>query len=241
MVCNTGGDRESGGAGVETLLEQRVAGFGFRAFSGDSRTMRETLQHGVPAVFVSCQEDGGDVVAVDGALGGRLAMRHLIASGHRRIAFLSIPELADSSDLARRNGCVEEATQAGVASVTRISWSPPADRAEIDGEVRELREAFTGTDRITGVFASNDLAAIDLIEFADRVGIQVPRDLSLVGFDDVPLARLPRIALTTVAQPPDELARLGIPTIIHPITAPLTRRPPTPIASATPFHPPSTP
>ncbi len=233
MFCNTEGDSESERAGIETLLEQRVAGFVFLAFSGDSRTMRETLQHGVPAVFLSCHEDWGDVVAVDDALGGRLAMRHLIASGHRRIAFLSIPELADSSDLARRNGCVEEATQAGVASVTRISWSPPADRAEIDGEVRELREAFTGTDRITGVFASNDLAAIDLIEFADRVGIQVPRDLSIVGFDDVPMAGLARIGLTTVAQPRDKLARLGITTIIDRIEGRLKGRPQTTLVGVT--------
>ena len=233
MFCNTEGDSESELAGIETLVEQRVAGFVFLAFSGDSRNMRETLQHGVPAVFLSCHEVWGDVVAVDDALGGRLAMRHLITWGHRRIAFLSIPELADSSDLARQNGCVEEASQAGIASVTRISWSPPADRAEIDGEVRELREAFTGTDRITGVFASNDLAAIDLIEFADRVGIQVPRDLSIVGFDDVPMAGLARIGLTTVAQPRDELARLGITTIIDRIEGRLKGRPRTTLVGVT--------
>jgi LacI family transcriptional regulator len=117
--------------------------------------------------------------------------------------------------------------------VTRISWSPPADRAEIDGEVRELREAFTGTDRITGVFASNDLAAIDLIDFTDRVGIQVPRDLSIVGFDDVPMAGLARIGLTTIAQPRDELARLGITAIIDRIEGRLKGRPRTTLVGVT--------
>jgi LacI family transcriptional regulator len=60
------------------------------------------------------------------------------------------------------------------------------------------------------VFASNDVAAIALQEFADRVRFRVPEDISIVGFDDVPMAGLARIALTTVAQPRDELARLGI-------------------------------
>jgi LacI family transcriptional regulator len=224
MFCNTEGDSQSELAGIETLLEQRVAGVVFLAFSGDSRTMRETLQHHVPAVFLGCHEDWGDVVAVDDELGGRMATRHLIDAGHRRLAFLSIPELSDSSDQARYVGFATEAASAGV-SVTRISWSPPADHAQIDGAVMELRNAFVGDDRITGVFASNDVAAVALMEFGDRVGLRVPADLSVVGFDDVPIAGLARIGLTTVAQPRDELARRGIDTIIERIEGRLKGRP----------------
>lgn len=225
MFCNTEGDSESELAGIEMLLSQRVAGVVFLAFSGDSRTAREAIQHQVPAVFVGCHEDWGDVVAVDDDLGGRLATRHLIAAGHQRIAFLSIPELADSSDQARYVGFLSEARKAGSASLRRISWSPPADRAEIDGAVADLSEAFIGPDRTTAVFASNDVAAVDLMEFADRVGLRIPEDLSIVGFDDVPMAGLARIALTTVAQPRDELARKGIETIIARIEGRLTGRP----------------
>ena len=65
MFCNTEGDSQSELAGIETLLEHRVAGIVFLAFSGDSRTMQETLQHQVPAVFVSCRAEWGDVVSVD--------------------------------------------------------------------------------------------------------------------------------------------------------------------------------
>ena len=233
MFCNTEGDSQSELAGIEMLLAQRVAGVVFLAFSGDSRTMRETLEHHVPAVFVSCHEDWGDVVAVDDNLGGRLATRHLTESGHRRIAFLSIPELADSSDQARYVGCIDEARKAGGAFVRKISWSPLADQAEIDGTVGDLRDAFTGEDRITAVFASNDVAAVELIEFADRVALRVPEDLSIVGFDDVPMAGLARIALTTVAQPRDELARRGIDTIIERIEGRLNGRPTTTLMGVT--------
>jgi LacI family transcriptional regulator len=79
---------------------------------------------------------------------------------------------------------------------------------------RELAGVFKGPERVTAVFASNDVAAIALQEFADRVELHVPGDLSIVGFDDVPMAGLARIALTTVAQPREELARLGIATIV---------------------------
>jgi LacI family transcriptional regulator len=213
MFCNTEGDSESEIAGVETLLEYRVAGIVFLTFSGDSRTMRETLQHQVPVVFVGCHEDWGDVVSVDDVRGAKLGTKHLVDSGHRRIAFVSIPELEDRSDVSRRQGYGEALEEAGLGPVVRISWSPPSDHASVDGTDRKLADLFTGPDRVTAVFASNDVAAIALQEFADRVDLHVPGDLSIVGFDDVPMAGLARISLTTVAQPRDELARLGIATI----------------------------
>jgi LacI family transcriptional regulator len=213
MFCNTEGDSQSEIAGVETLLEYRVAGIVFLTFSGDSRTMRETLQHQVPVAFVGCHEDWGDVVSVDDARGGKLGTQHLIDAGHRRIAFVSIPELEDTSDVSRLQGYGQALTEAGLGSGVRISWSPPSDHAKVDGIDQKLVDVFSGLERITAVFASNDVAAIALQEFADRVDLKVPGDISIVGFDDVPMAGLARIALTTIAQPRDELARLGIATI----------------------------
>lgn len=214
MFCNSEGDSESEVAGVETLLEYRVAGIIFLAFSGDSRTMRETLEHQVPVVFLGCHEDWGDVVSVDDVRGGRLATGHLIAAGHSRIAYVSIPELEETSDLGRLQGYSEALGEAGLGPPVRIGWSPPSDHAVVDGVDRKLLEVFAGPDRVTAVFASNDLAAIYLQEFADRFSLRVPQDLSIVGFDDVAMAGLARIALTTVAQPREEMARLGIATIV---------------------------
>ena len=213
MFCNTEGESQSELAGVETLLQHRVAGIVFLAFSGDARTMQEVQRHQVPAVFVSCAADWGDVVSVDDVLGARLGTRHLIDAGHRRIAYISIPELEDDSDRARWDGYAAALEEAGLGPGIRVSWSPPSDRAGVDGVERPLLELFTGRQRATAVFTANDVAAIALQEFADRVDLHVPNDLSIVGFDDVPMSGLARIALTTVAQPRDELARLGIATI----------------------------
>jgi LacI family transcriptional regulator len=213
MFCNTEGDSQSELAGVDSLLQHRVAGIVFLAFSGDERTMRETLRHQVPAVFVSCKADWGDVVSVDDALGGRLGTRHLIEAGHRRIAFVSIPELEDESDRARWSGYCAALEEAGLGPPIRVEWSPPSTTARIDGTEQPLLELFGAEAGVTGVCSSNDVAAISLQEFADSVDLRVPADVSIVGFDDVPMAGLARIALTTVAQPRDELARLGIATI----------------------------
>jgi LacI family transcriptional regulator len=228
MFCNTEGDSQSELAGVETLLQHRVAGIVFLAFSGDPRTMHEVQRHQVPAVFVSCAAGWGDVVSVDDVLGGHLGTRHLIDTGHTRIAYISIPELEDDSDRARWEGYGRAMADANLGPGTRVSWSPSSDQATIDGAERPLVGLFRGPARVTGVFASNDVAAIALQEFADRVELDVPRDLSIVGFDDVPMSGLARIALTTVAQPRDELARLGIATMADRIErrlrGPSTRR-----------------
>lgn len=210
MFCNTEGDSESELAGIETLLEYRVAGIVFLRFSGRSHAVRQTLEHHVPIVFVSCTADWGDIVSADDARGGVLATEHLIEIGHRRIAFLSIPEDEDQADLARFEGYKQALLHAGLGPVTRIRWSPPADHASIDGREINLVDVFSGLDRVTAVFATYDVAAIALQEFADRMHLRVPEDLSIVGFDDVPTAGLARIALTTIAQPRDELAGLAI-------------------------------
>lgn len=213
MFCNTEGDSLSELAGVETLIQHRVAGIVFLAYSGDGRTTQEVLRHQVPAVFVSCAADWADVVSVDDAVGASLATRHLLELGHRRVAFIAVPELEDASDRARWDGYSAALTEAGVVPAIRVRWSPPADHADVDGVDRRLVDLFSGPDRVTAVFCANDVAAIALQEFADRVELHVPRDLSIVGFDDVPMASLARIALTTVAQPRDELARLGVATM----------------------------
>src|SRR6266568_8384510 len=129
MFCNTEGDSQSEIAGVETLLEYRVAGIVFLAFSGESRTMQETLEHHVPVVFLSCKADWGDVVSVDDVRGGRLGTNHLIAAGHRRVAYISIPELEDQSDVARWQGYCQALEQSRIEPPIRISWSPPSERA----------------------------------------------------------------------------------------------------------------
>lgn len=213
MFCNTEGDSENEIAGVEMLLQHRVAGIVFLAFSGDRRIMQQALGHRVPVVFISCAADWGDVVAADDTRGAKLATEHLIGLGHRNIAYISIPELEERSDRARWEGYSEALAGASLGAPTRISWSPPSPRCTVDGRGADLHALISGAGRVTAVFAANDVAAIALQEFADSIDVRVPEQLSIVGFDDVPMAGLARIALTTVAQPREELARLGIATI----------------------------
>ncbi len=216
MFCNTEGDDESELAGLETLLQHRVAGLIFLDVAGQPSTVQQALAR-VPAVFVGFREEWGDSVSSNDEYGARLACEHLLALGHRRLAFLTTP-VEQRADQARLHGFRQALALAGVGPGRVAIWEPPADQARVDGSPLPLRQLFTGPDAVTGVFASNDLTAIDLLEFCDRVGVRIPEDVSLVGFDDVPLAGLARISLTTIAQPRDELARLGVETLIDRLT-----------------------
>jgi DNA-binding LacI/PurR family transcriptional regulator len=191
MFCNIEEDEH---AAVEALLEQQVAGFVFLALSG-----RPRIDHRVPIVFAGLREAWGDSVAVSDRAGARLATEHLLGLGHRRIAYVTTRAVEPRADRARRDGYRAALARAGVAPLPVVRWEPG------DGAAPPL-----GPDPPTAAFCSNDLGAIALLEHCDRVGVRVPGDLSVVGFDNVALAGLARISLTTVAQPLDDLARLAV-------------------------------
>jgi LacI family transcriptional regulator len=147
-------------------------------------------------------------VTVDEHRGGEIVARHLIELGHRRLAFVG-PQQPDRADARRLEGFMRAAADAGRAP-TVIAWDPPDGHPSVGGVVVEWPAILAGSEPLTGIFAANDFAAIDLLDVADALGVRVPEELSVVGFDDVDMARLRRINLTTVSQPRDALVRLGV-------------------------------
>ena len=211
MFVNTQAD-EVDAASLEKLLEYRVAGIVFLAHAGMPERARHLLADRLPVVFVACRADWGDVVSGEDRRGAGEATRHLLSLGHRRIAYFADPIVEDAADRERRAGYRTVMTEAGLQPMV-FHWrrSPP-------GLLRNNREVtpetlLLGERRVTAIFSSNDLGAIEILDCADRLGIQVPAGLSVVGFDDIVLARLARINLTTVVQPKEKLAELAIDTL----------------------------
>jgi LacI family transcriptional regulator len=215
MFCNIEGDDDMAVSGVEALLEQRVAGIIFLAAFGRSPDIEERLRRRVPVVFVGLREEWGDSVAVSDGAGAQLATQHLIDLGHRRIAYLTTPAVERRADRARHAGYRAALRRARLVASPPVRWTPGAEEATLGGRRAPLTDVLMGPDRPTGIFVSNDLGAIALQEFIDLHGLRVPEDVSLVGFDNVSLSGLARISLTTVAQPLDELARLGVERLVH--------------------------
>jgi LacI family transcriptional regulator len=208
MFCATEGDDDREEQAIGLMLENRVSGLVFLSLLGQPALMGTKINGQIPAVFVAAEEPWADSVTVDEHRGGELVAQHLIGLGHRRLAFVG-PHEPDRADARRLEGFLRAAADADLQP-TVIAWDPPEGIPTVDGRNTDWRTILLGADPVTGVFAANDFAAIDLLDVADALDVVVPAALSVVGFDDVDMARLRRINLTTVSQPRQALVRLGV-------------------------------
>jgi LacI family transcriptional regulator len=208
MFCATDGDPDREEQAVDMMLDHRVTGLVIVSFLSRPAEIAARINDQIPVVFVAAEEPWADSVTVDEHRGGEIVARHLIELGHRRLAFVG-PQQPDRADARRLEGFLRAAADAG-RKPTVIAWDPPDGPPSIGGVVVEWPAILAGTEPLTGIFAANDFAAIDLLDVADAFGVRVPEALSVVGFDDVDMARLRRINLTTVSQPRDALVRLGV-------------------------------
>lgn len=223
MFCATEGDSDREEQAVALMLENRVSGLVSLSFLIRPEIVGARIDGQVPTVFIAADEPWADSVTVDEHRGGELVAHHLIELGHRRLAFVG-PMQYDRADSRRLEGFLRVAADVHLQP-TVIGWNPPDGEVTVGGSRTDWRQLITGNDRVTGVFAANDFAAIDLLDVADAIGVRVPNQLSIVGFDDVPMASLRRINLTTVNQRGEELVRLGVETLLGRIDGRITGEP----------------
>jgi LacI family transcriptional regulator len=212
MICDTDGRGPTERQRIETLLEHRVAGIVMLQFSGSRSVVGQLNAGGVPLVVISCWEEETDCVAVDDEPAVAHGTRHLVELGHRRVAYLSSHLVEPATDAARRAGWHAALAAAGVPRRDRmvVRWEPPADLHADAAKLRALERVLEGPRPPTAFVAGNDLVAIELLEALEGLGRRVPQDVSVVGFDDIAIAGLGRLGLTTVSQPTEELARRGV-------------------------------
>jgi LacI family transcriptional regulator len=211
MICNTDGHAASEQDRIESLLEHRASGIVMLQFSGEWPLADELRAQGIPLVVVSCWEEGSDCVAVDDVAGVRLAVDHVVGLGHRRIAYLSSGLVEPKTDRLRLDGYKHALRSAGIRFERKlvVRWEEPAYLSSDRELVGAIEVLLAGPEPPTAFVVSNDLVAIDLVETLEQIRLRVPEDVSVVGFDDIALAGLARVSLTTVAQPREALAEIG--------------------------------
>ncbi|MFE0965329.1 LacI family DNA-binding transcriptional regulator [Streptomyces fungicidicus] len=155
-----------------------------------------------------------DVASVGSAnwAGGLAATRHLIDQRHRRIAIITGPEDMLCS-LARLDGYRSAMAMAGLEADPRLSRFGDF---HVRGGFAHAMDLLEGPDRPTAIFAGSDLQALGVLEAARVRGLRVPRDLSVVGYDDVPLAQWSSPPLTTVHQPLRHMAEEAARMLLRP-------------------------
>lgn len=201
VVLTVSGDRHAPDADwIDGVLQRRPAAI-VLVFSnladGDSERLRS---RGIPFVILDPAGDPTPGVPSVGSAnwaGGMAATRHLIELGHTRIAAITGP--ADMMcSLARLDGYRSAMNSAGLP--IRDSWIAFGDFHMPSGE-RAAHTVLTGPDRPTAIFAGSDLQAVGVLSAARELGLRVPEDLSVVGYDDIDVARWSTPSLTTVHQP----------------------------------------
>lgn len=142
-------------------------------------------------------------IDVDGAAGTLSATQHLIAQGHQRIAFLSWPEKSQTG-YYRLHGYLDG--MRGGSLAVDPAWLQSADNLYQEGYAATQRLLeLPAHRRPSAVIASSDLMALGVLNAGWDAGLEVGKDLAVVGFDDAPIARYMRPGLTTLAQPIDEI------------------------------------
>ncbi len=152
-----------------------------------------------------------DSIGVDNVLATRLATKHLLALGHRRIAFLS-GRLNTVSRTDRLKGYHTSLREAEIKIDERLIWCGKANGGFGDGDAVEMgrrgaHELFSQINPPTAIVAVNDMYAIGAYAGVRDLGFSIPDDVSIVGMDDIMLAEVVQPALTTIRQPIDEIAQ----------------------------------
>lgn len=194
---------------IEGVLQRRPIGVVLVFSSLPDAVKRQLDARSIPFVIVDPAGDPEpDVPSVGSAnwSGGVAATRHLIDLGHRRIGIITGPEDMLCS-LARLDGYRSALNMAGLdhdAALVRFG------DFHVEGGYARAMDLLQMPDRPTAVFAGSDLQALGVMEAARVLGLRVPEDLSVVGYDDVMIARWSSPPLTTIHQPLREMGEEAV-------------------------------
>lgn len=155
-------------------------------------------------------------ITIDHKLAARLALTHLLEQGHREIAFLKGQRISSDSK-TRWTAICDVAKELGVRIRPELTVQIESDVATPELGYPAAKELLARKQHFTALFAYNDISAIGAIQAFQEAGIQVPHDVSVVGFDDVPLAVIFKPELTTICQPLRRMGQIAAKTLIEQI------------------------
>ncbi|RIV39338.1 LacI family transcriptional regulator [Micromonospora radicis] len=221
LLGDTAGDADTERRYLDGLLSKQVRHVFVVGLGLPRAEIEEYARAGLVFIALDRALPGGTgyLVQSDNRAGARLATRHLIDLGHRRIAHLAGPaDVAVSRE--RRRGYLDAIREAGLAEDEQLVVE--SSFSEVGG-ANAYRHLVDRQVDYTAIFAANDLIAIGALFEAHQRGRNAPDDFSLVGFDDVSLTRYTSPQLTTVRQDVVAMARAGL-QFIDPERAPSRRR-----------------
>ncbi|MEX2540773.1 MAG: LacI family DNA-binding transcriptional regulator [Trueperaceae bacterium] len=207
VICDADESAEKEAHALELLAQLKVRGIIHAFTGGDVDTLRRLQAEGMPLIEIDRRSDlpGVDAVLLDNALGARLAAEHLLGLGHRRIAIVSGPERL-TTGRQRLEGFRKALANAGVTLDDEYT------------EIGDFREAsgYQATSRLlqldappTALFVANNEMMAGALSALREAGVNIPRQISLISFDDVRWAKYVDPPLTIIAQPTEQFGAVA--------------------------------
>ena len=208
MVGSTYYDKNRMSRCIRRMIERNVDGVAVMTFGLEEPLIEQLAERQIPLVFIDMglKSSGASVLKVDYHQGIRQGVQHLAALGNRNIAFVSGPRELRSAML-RQAAFSRSLQECGIKN--KSAWMMEGNHT-VEGGMEAMERLLALGDLPTAVMCSNDMTAIGLLHTLYRVGLRVPEDISIVGFDDIHIARLTIPPLTTVVMSRIEVARAAV-------------------------------
>ncbi|WP_416435126.1 LacI family DNA-binding transcriptional regulator [Priestia megaterium] len=203
VICSSDYIRTKEEKYISLLLNKKVDGIILMSGFEDISLVKALVLQDVPFVVVGRDIPSLDVnvVSIDNFLGGYLATSHLIEQGHTNIGFVGLDVW---SNRERYKGYIKALSENGINVCENTVY---AKETSIISGRKITAKLFDSQQNLTAIFACNDLLAVGVLEEARAKGKEVPKDLSIVGFDDTVWAQTSYPKLTTIAQPTDKIGK----------------------------------
>jgi LacI family transcriptional regulator len=210
IICNSDDDPDKERRYLTMLAEQQVQG-ALLVPVRRSQASASILRHRhVPVVILDSTDSSGSMcsVAVNDVAGGRIAVDHLLAAGHRRIAFVGSEH--DAQQVVDREAGARQAMTAAALPQGALT-TVPASPHTVSAGARAAQQllAMAPRTRPTAAFCANDLLALGLLHEMLRNAIRVPEDLAIIGYDDITFTEAAAVSLSSIRQPRQQLGQRG--------------------------------
>ncbi|ELL1564734.1 substrate-binding domain-containing protein [Vibrio cholerae] len=221
ILCNTEGDNQRMKASINTLLQKRVDGLLLMCSTLEGERLDVFDRY--PDIPIVVMDWGpilfaSDKIQDNSLQGGYMAAKHLIECGHREIGCITGPLIRHQAQM-RYEGYKRALAEAGIA--INPDWIVESD-FECEGGYQAFEKLYERGKLPSALFVSNDMMAMGVIQAASQRGLRVPDDLSLIGYDDVHIAKFMTPALTTIHQPKYRLGKAAVDTLLYRLENPDT-------------------
>lgn len=208
MLFSSGEDASRERRQLRHVEEQRVLGTLITPVDdGPDSPLEQLIRRGMPMVLVDCRsrQPGRCSVAVNDVIGGQLAGAHLLEHGHRRVAFVGGPMALRQVHDRHRGFATSLARDGNNADLLAVET--PGLTVHAGREAARAIADLPPARRPTAVFCANDLLALGILQELTSRGIRVPREVALVGYDDIYFAGAAAIPLSSIRQPREQLGQ----------------------------------